>query len=484
MNVVSKMYFLIALCGLLVSGCGAFHDKKGSTSAAQLAAFAVNVRPVLQSNCFSCHSDSTNAAASSFYMHPTDVERLHAESFNRITPGSPDTSRLLVKGMGNGGAHGGGPQLPRPEDQEKIRQWILTASAGQENTPSGSLFMTNVVPVLRTNCKNCHDSTLQGSAAVNSFSMNFNDPQLLYNEVFRRVVPNDPDNSLILKKGKGGNGHGGGNQLPIASDIAKLEQWIRSSEVGSGPGVGGGPSGGGGSTGPTLKFTADLRVPSGLTTGGIYQYLRFPLAALGHNGAFIEVGVRYLTDGVYEFSQWRVYSPSYPLRVVGVNVFVSSGTRSNSSNTMATSVLEAPQSQAADSNATPSLPGAVLSNRAAIVPFLLEPGDNNIKLGFTDVLRSTGGGNAAEQAFFINNVRPILSMSCFRCHGDSTANGNFNMPTTDNVILYQNSKARVTPRVPADSLLLKKGKGDNHRGGAILSPAQQVTISDWINMIQ
>ncbi|MFM8313242.1 MAG: hypothetical protein ACKOA8_03060, partial [Deltaproteobacteria bacterium] len=177
------------------------------------------------------------------------------------------------------------------------------------------------------------------------------------------------------------------------------------------------------------------------------------------------------------------YTPSYPLRVVGVNVFVSSGTRSNSSNTMATSVLEAPQSQAADSNATPSLPGAVLSTRAPIVP-LLQMGADNIKLGFTDVLRSTGGGNAAEQAFFINSVRPILMTNCFGCHGNTNGSGNFNMPNNDNAILYQNCRSRVLPGNSAQSLLYTKGSGTIHGGGVRLNATEQSTIRDWINMIQ
>lgn len=88
--------------------------------------------------------------------------------------------------------------------------------------------------------------------------------------------------------------------------------------------------------------------------------------------------------------------------------------------------------------------------------------------------------------FFINSVKPILLNHCAGCHDNSNGPGNFNMPNNDDTILYQNVRARVTAKVPNNSILYLKGTDGKLHGGGNSLPNQtdRTTLSNWINMIQ
>lgn len=361
----------------------------------------------------------------------------------------------------------------------------------EQNPVSGgteiNAFAATVRPILQNNCFGCHATA--GGAAASAFFMSSNDSTKLYQESYRRITPNNPSSSLLLNKAMG-NSHGGGNQLPNNADQDKIKAWINSDSSG-GSGTSG--NGGGGSVNPptppnpigNLVTTTKLAVPSNLSLNGSYQFVRFPLASLGHTGALLEVGIRFYTDGGYEFSQWRVYSPSYPLKVTGLNVLVTNGTQQDFSNTLATVVLNAPKSGTADSASTP-LPGAVLSSRAA-AGISFGTGDQ-IQIGFTRLERNDGStpvGNQ-DQMFFVNSVKPILLNRCASCHGNTNGSGNFNMPNNDDTVLYQNVSARVIAKDPNNSKLYVMGTGGNGHGGGIrlTLQAEKDTIINWINMIQ
>ena len=489
MNVLCKKYFLLVIATLMLAGCGAFHDKMGNVNQVQLALFSTSVKPVLQTNCFSCHSVSGGAGAA-FYMHPTDEVLLYSEALKRISGGNPDSSPLLQKGMGLG--HPAGNKLSSTTDQEKIRQWILTAASGTTSGggtgggTGGGLFVTSVRPVLKTTCFGCHSNTSHNGFLA--FPMNTTDDQVLYDEVIKRVVIGNPDTSVLVTKGAGMN-HAGGNQFPTGADKEKIRQWILSSEVSnrpSSPGSYGGTTGGttGGTSGgiPSyLKFTGTLSIPGGLTQSGSYQYLRFSLAALGHAGAFVEVGVRYYTEGGYEFSQWRVYSPNYPLRVNGLNILVSNGVSQNLTNTLATVILDAPKSAATESMTTP-LSSSLLSTRAG-TSTVIKPMGDEVKLGFSEV--TMGGQSSNDQATFLQQVKPILLNNCNRCHGNAGGAGNLSMPNNNDVILYMNVRQKVLARDYVNSALYIKGTGTGHVGGdALPLQTDRNTIINWINMIQ
>gem|GEM_PF-3415001 len=342
-------------------------------------------------------------------------------------------------------------------------------------------FVRTVKPVLQTNCFGCHAQLGNGAAAA--FFMHPSDNDNLYNLCFGKIVVGNPDASALLQKGKGANNHSGGNQLASAADQEKISNWISNS--GSGGSSSGESGSSQGTTGSNLKFTGSVPVPVDLTLNGVYRFMRFSLTGLGHPNAFVEAGIRYYSDGSYEIGQWRVYSPSYRLKVTGVNIVVSSGLDNILYNTMASVILDAPQSPINDSSTTP-LPGVVLSMRS-VAAAEIRLRNNEIKLGFVDVARNDGSNsnNSTEQAYFLSSVKPILLNNCASCHGNTNGSGNFNMPNNDDTLLYQNVRARVTAQNPASSRLLTKGTGGMAHGGGNRLPNQSErdTLANWINRI-
>ena len=348
-------YLLVAFfVSMALSSCGVFHDPLVQIDHAQLLAFSTNVRPILSSKCFSCHAGGAQGASAAFFMNSLDETSLYSESYRRITAGTPSTSILLSKGMGNN-SHGGGALLSA-SDQTAIENWISSFRSSR----SSNLFLNTVRPILANTCFNCHSNS--ANAAFRAFEMNSTDNVLLYTKVFEKVVPGQPLNSSLIIKGSNlANNHGGGTVL-TPSEQNTLATWINSSEVRTPPSSSGtvGTGGTGGTGGLNLRTTSALSVPTGLTLTSD-RYLRFPLNNLGHSGAFVEVGMRLLTAGVYQFSQWRVYSPNYALTVRGITVIVKNGSSQGLANTLASLTFEIPKSVATDSNTTP-LPAKIYAN--------------------------------------------------------------------------------------------------------------------------
>lgn len=233
----------------------------------------------------------------------------------------------------------------------------------------GALFVSRIQPILKKNCFSCHSQP--NHPAGSRFYMHPTDNQKLFDEVFLRVKAGDAQTSLLLMRGMGVQ-HSVGNQLPDISEQEEIRRWIQSPDVVRGPG-----SGGNGSVGDPM---ASLKVT--ISRPAIIGFVRFSLDELGHLGAFVEVGVRSFSDGIYEFYEWRVHSPNYPLRISGIFVFVLNGGQKNSSNSLASVVLNASRSQASGANVTP-LAGTPLSSRSAVVA-QIGVGDL-IQLGFTSL---------------------------------------------------------------------------------------------------
>lgn len=89
------------------------------------------------------------------------------------------------------------------------------------------------------------------------------------------------------------------------------------------------------------------------------------------------------------------------------------------------------------------------------------------------------GGGQVGSVSFANDVDPILDARCASCHagnvGGLTLVGD---PAKDFVAV----ESRVVPGDPDASLLLTKGRGEGHGGGAILSQGQKDhdVIETWI----
>lgn len=90
---------------------------------------------------------------------------------------------------------------------------------GTGGDEGGISFASDVDPILDVRCASCHAGNVGGLTLVG-------DPSLDYAAVIDRVVPGDPDASLLLTKARGA-GHGGGAILsPGQKDHDVIEAWI------------------------------------------------------------------------------------------------------------------------------------------------------------------------------------------------------------------------------------------------------------------
>lgn len=93
----------------------------------------------------------------------------------------------------------------------------------------------------------------------------------------------------------------------------------------------------------------------------------------------------------------------------------------------------------------------------------------------------SGGGGGADggttEVSFAKQVYPALQSGC-GCHAGSGI-GDFGLGGNASEG-YAKIKALVNVDAPADSKLVKKGKGESHGGGAMLSEANAATVLNWI----
>lgn len=83
---------------LLIAGTSALLAQSPSPDAAGVEFFEKNIRPVLVSRCYVCHSASAPKVQGGFQLDSRDLMRKGGNSGSPITPGDPDSS-LLVKAL-------------------------------------------------------------------------------------------------------------------------------------------------------------------------------------------------------------------------------------------------------------------------------------------------------------------------------------------------------------------------------------------------
>ena len=80
-------------------------------------------------------------------------------------------------------------------------------------------------------------------------------------------------------------------------------------------------------------------------------------------------------------------------------------------------------------------------------------------------------------------MHPLLVRTCAACHGPvGTAAATRLVLSSDVAADYAKVRPLVDPATPAASLLLTKGAGEMHAGGAVLKPgsAEQALLLDWV----
>lgn len=200
--------------------------------------FDARIRPILASNCYSCH---TNSQLGGLRLDSREAVLKGGGRGPAVVPGNAEKS-LLVKAIRQVD-----PDLKMPMGGNKldaaavkdITAWIdagmvwpaaqavtTQAPAGAPNSPD--FFEAKVRPVLATNCYSCHLNSASGGLRVDS-------REALVKGGGRgpSIVPGDPDKSLLITAVKQTDPH---LQMPMGgklkdAEIADLTAWVKAGAV-------------------------------------------------------------------------------------------------------------------------------------------------------------------------------------------------------------------------------------------------------------
>ena len=185
-----------------------------------------HVRNVLYNYCVSCHADTFNPAFAAYPLNgfPSDTGTYN-ETLNRVDVNTPETSLLLAKAS-NEVAHGGG-QILKPGDVgfAWLLNWIRQGANYDQGSVGPRTFSRNIQPFLDAQCFGCHSGGTGGYTVGSNVITN-------YNEMLSVTSAGDPQNSEILRKNDGREGHAGGAGWPNGSpERNAILQWIADGQL-------------------------------------------------------------------------------------------------------------------------------------------------------------------------------------------------------------------------------------------------------------
>jgi Protein of unknown function (DUF1549)/Protein of unknown function (DUF1553)/Planctomycete cytochrome C len=91
---------------------------------------------------------------------------------------------------------------------------------------------------------------------------------------------------------------------------------------------------------------------------------------------------------------------------------------------------------------------------------------------------------AAREAFFEQNVRPLLAKNCYSCHGERKQKGGLRLDSLEMVLKGGESGPAVVPGKPADSLLVEavNFEGLEMPPTGKLAPQQIAVLTRWVSL--
>jgi hypothetical protein len=125
-GVASRLCLGLLCVALLGSACADFRRGPPADGATLVddPVFENDVYPILEVRCEDCHSQGREAAASRFFL-TKDAKADRAMVMLLVTPGDPNKSLLLQRGLGY--QHIGGQRLtPGDPEEQTIRNWIAS----------------------------------------------------------------------------------------------------------------------------------------------------------------------------------------------------------------------------------------------------------------------------------------------------------------------------------------------------------------------
>ena len=217
-------------------------DPSADAPAVTPAYFDSKIKPILQQNCYACH---TAAAMSGLRVDSMEALLKGGNSGPAIVPGNPDKSLLIiaVRQTDNDLKMPKGGKL-KAEEVAALEEWVKLGAPGPQTasvdanspkatattggavgaaTPAGDFFESRVRPILANNCYACHTAASASGLRVDSLAS-----LLKGGNSGPALIPGDAAKSLLIQAVK----QSGELKMPKGGhlkpeEIAVLEDWVK-----------------------------------------------------------------------------------------------------------------------------------------------------------------------------------------------------------------------------------------------------------------
>jgi hypothetical protein len=238
--VLAQSLFLAAVCGLVIGTAGS-----SSTRAQEPVSFTNQIKPILESTCWGCHSTDLQLSKLDLSTHEGALRG--GARGPSIVPGSAEQSRLfrVIAGLETPAMPLGGTPLT-VQEIALIKTWI-DEGAHWDATPQVS-FAASVRPLFEYSCWNCHG----GGTTLSGLDLSTREGALKGGVHGPALVPGKAEESRLYRRLAGLEKPAMPLEgtPPSAEQIAAIKAWI---DAGAPWDTGTGPQSSGSSASATLS---------------------------------------------------------------------------------------------------------------------------------------------------------------------------------------------------------------------------------------
>ncbi|HYF34808.1 MAG TPA: c-type cytochrome domain-containing protein [Prosthecobacter sp.] len=122
-----------------------------STTAGLAVDFKKDIQPILEKNCYECHSEKTGKKKAGYVFDDLETLKLDINPKGAIVPGKPGESHLFeVVANPNHEAHMPPKGELSPREIEKLREWITEGAALDKDAPKVGVETKKELPPILT----------------------------------------------------------------------------------------------------------------------------------------------------------------------------------------------------------------------------------------------------------------------------------------------------------------------------------------------
>lgn len=182
------MRTVVSRLSIFVAALAFFCLDANAAQASQTPGFEVEIRPLLQAKCWSCHSDVSPQAG--LNLHTADSILKGGKSGPAVKPGSSAASLLIEKVVS--GTMPPGKEKLNSKEISLLRTWVDHWA----DTENGEVTENDVLPIFQMRCVVCHGKRKQeGGLDLRSHAS-----RLKGGKSGPAIIPGKPEESLLLRK--------------------------------------------------------------------------------------------------------------------------------------------------------------------------------------------------------------------------------------------------------------------------------------------